>query len=227
MKTRLLSYSIIKRKQAWKPQSHSFPPWHPTPITLTLSLSYLPPYLFCQLLHYSFPSLLGYFSCSSVPLTSALCTNPLMTLSLSLSVSHLPSLSDLGCFFFFFLFLLPQPEIGSEGEKKKEKKWRENASDAPTCIGLSISMVAWPPETAHHAPLHSKRAESREGAKKGEAWRGERAKEPWWKKLVEHWSGSLQTQEVKSLIISVFTFQISSPPRRLWYPVKKKNLTYK
>ena len=116
MKTCLLSYSIIKRKQAWKPQSHSFPPWHPTPITLTLSLSYLPPHLFCQLLHYSFPSLLGHFSCSSVPLTSALCTNPLMTLSLSLSL-HL-----IWAAFFFISPPSAWKWIGGRKKKKKEKK---------------------------------------------------------------------------------------------------------
>lgn len=145
MKTRLLSYSIIKRKQDWKPQSHSFPPWHPTPITLTLSLSYLPPHLFCQLLHYSFPSLLGHFSCSSVPLTSALCTNPLMTLSLSLSVSHLPSLSDLGCFFYFFISP-PSAWNWIGGRKKKRKEMKRKCLRRPNLYRakhLHGSMTPW------------------------------------------------------------------------------------
>lgn len=107
----LLSYSIMKQHRPKKPRSHSFPHRSPTPITLTLPDQ--PPRLFCQLLHYSFPSLLDHFSCSSVPLTSALCTHPLLTLSLLLSLFFLPCL-------IWAAFYSPSSAWKWIGERKKK-----------------------------------------------------------------------------------------------------------
>lgn len=78
------------------------------------------------------------------PLTSALT---------SFSHSLFCPLSDLA----WFYILLPPSYPADQTKKGKKKK----VSDILTCIWRSISMVAWPPETVHHGPLHSKREPGR------------------------------------------------------------------
>lgn len=158
------------------------------PTTITLTLPNLPAHLFCQLLRYASPSLLDHFPCSS-PYLIVMHTD--ITEALASSLSLFCPLCLIWAAFFPSLSLEVHwrkrvREWVSEREKKEIK---ENASDALTCIWLSISMVAWPPETAHHAPLHLKRTECREGAERGRVWRRRER----WRKLRGHWSGSFKT----------------------------------
>lgn len=162
----LLSYNIMKQN---RPEKHDHIPSHPdTPHpSLSLSPNYRP---ICSANCSISPSLYYWTTfpaCLSPLLQRYAHTHYWSSPSLPLSLSLLPSLSDLGCFLF--------PSVSLEVHWREEKEMKENASDAPTCIWLSISMVAWPPETAHHAPLHTKRTESWEGEEQVRLWRGERA----------------------------------------------------
>lgn len=101
---------------------------------------------------YYWTTFLPYFSVMHTPISEALL--PFLSL-----LPCLPSLPYLVCSSF--------PSLSLEVHRREKKEMKENTSDAPTCIWLSISMVAWPPETADHASLHSKRTERSKGEEEG------------------------------------------------------------
>lgn len=162
-------------------QSHSFPPWHPTPITLVRT--YLAPHLFCQLLHYSFPLLLHHFSSLTTPTY------------ISANVFLFCPLSDLA----WFYILLP-PSYAADWKEKKRKE-KSQTSNLYLAKHLHGSMTPW------NSPSLSTALKKR--ARKGQIRKGMKTTGLQWKKLIEHWSVSFQTQEVKSLIISEFRFSYS------------------
>lgn len=151
---RLLSYSIMKQN---RPENHDHIPSHPDTPRPSPSLSHIyhPIYSAPLLL----PFIYGPLSPLICPPYISIMHKPI-TEALSLSLSLI-------CPLCLILAAFHSPPSAWKWIGKRKKEMKENASDAPTCIWLSISMVAWPPETAHHAPLHSKSTGSREGAKRG------------------------------------------------------------
>lgn len=157
--TCLLSYNIMKQN---RPENHGHIPSHPdTPHpSLSLSPNYRP---ICSANCSIRPSLYYWTTFPS-------CLSPLLQRYAHThyrSPPFLPLLFAL-CVWSRLLFILcPLPGSALEGG---EKTWKENASDAPTCMWPRISMVAWPPETAHHAPLHLKK---KAGKGTSRSWRRE------------------------------------------------------